>query len=354
MNKNLIVKDNSDQKIIMSENINLVFQKSNGYTIMFGKNEETYSDVGPFIADIEITTACKGIPDINGNYKVCPFCYKGNTSTGTYMTLEIYKNVLTNLNQNNTITQVALGIDSEANTNPDLEKILQYTRSVGIVPNLTVANLTEEKAKMLLKYVGAIAISRYDNKDVCYNTIELLTRLGLEQTNMHHLVSLENYDQILETLNDIKTDKRLSKLNAIVLLSLKKKGRGVGFNQLPIDKFKNIYEICINNKINFGFDSCSANKVFKVAKEFGNIDSIKNYIEPCESTCMSSYCNVNGVFFPCSFSEEIDGWETGIDLSVPIDFINDCWFHEKTVKFRNLLLDNLDENKCRQCPVYKI
>ena len=349
------VLDTDRFKIIDHPDISLKFNKENGYTIMEGNNEETYSPVGAFIADIEVTTSCKGIPDENGIKKPCAFCYKSNSPIGTYMNLETYKNVLNNLNQNNTVTQVALGVDSEADTNPDLEEIFKYTRSIGIVPNLTVANITDEKVDMLVKYIGACSVSRYSDKNYCYDSVKRLTDRGMTQINIHQLVAEETFDQIIETLDDIKTDPRLAKLNAIVLLSLKQKGRGEKFHRLSDDKFEIIYRRCIEQKIAFGSDSCGCNKLIDAAKKYGNYERIKDYAEPCESGLFSSYCNVDGIFFPCSFSENIEGWETGIDLSKPLkSFLEECWYHDKTVAFRNKLLNNLDCNNCRQCPVYKI
>lgn len=332
------VIDTEEMKKIYSEDINLVFRKKDGLTMMWGPNEETYSPIGPFIADIEVTTSCRGIK-VNGKYKVCDFCYKANNPNGTYMQLDTYKKVLNNLNQNNTITQVALGLDSEAETNPDLENILQHTRELGIVPNATVASLTEEKANMLLNYVGAIAVSRYEDKNVCYNTIKLLTDNGLDQTNMHIMLSAQTYDWVLETLEDIGSDERLNALNAIVFLSLKHKGRGKSFNSLTQEQFEHIYKICTDRNISFGFDSCTAHKVIAAAKKYGDYDKMKDLIEPCESYgSFSSYVNVEGKYFPCSFVEGEKDWEEGIDLSKDIDFIKDCWYNDTLVKYRNLSL----------------
>jgi len=352
------VYESDKVKMIKHKDLMLKFRKSDGYTEMSGNNEETYSPTGSFIADIEISTSCLGIPDVEtGVKKCCSFCYKANSPTGTYMTIDTYKKVLNNLNQNNTITQVALGIDSEGSQNPDLMKILEYTRSVGIVPNLTLANLTdasEEFVKNLVKNCGAISVSKYDNKDVCYDTVKLLTDAGLEQVNLHFCIHSDNFDDALETLNDILVDSRLSNLNAIVFLSLKQKGRGIGFQTLSQDKFNQLYKVCMDNEISMGSDSCGSCKMILASKEYGNYEEIKNFVEPCESSRMSEYINVHGEFFPCSFIENTVGWKTGIDVTGEIDLLNDVWYNERTVAFRNKLLNNLDCNRCTQCPVYKI
>ena len=69
--------------------------------------------------------------------------------------------------------------------------------------------------------------------------------------NIHCLLADETYDGVMELLDDMKTDKRLEGLNAIVFLSLKQKGRGIHFNKLEYDKFKTIIERCMNKHISF-------------------------------------------------------------------------------------------------------
>ena len=75
--------------------------------------------------------------------------------------------------------------------------------------------------------------------------------------------------------------------------------------------------------------------------------------EPCESTLFSSYFNTKGEFFPCSFIEGTEGWETGIDIvSNGATFLKDLWNEDRTKKFRAKTI------KCRECktscPVYEI
>lgn len=72
---------------------------------------------------------------------------------------------------------------------------------------------------------GSIAVSRYD-KEKTYNFIERLWSLGAKQINMHLLVAEETFDDIMETYDDFKKDKRLYNLSSLVLLFLKQRGRG--------------------------------------------------------------------------------------------------------------------------------
>lgn len=174
--------------------------------------------------------------------------------------------------------------------------------------------------------------------------------------NMHFMLAEETFDQAMITLHDILTDNRLAQLNAIVFLSLKRKGRGESFTPLSHDKFKQIVDFAIGNNIRIGFDSCSVFKYLSSVKEQPNFKQLEMYSEPCESSIFSSYFNVDGHFFPCSFSEGTGEWEKGIDATNCNDFLKDIWYHKKTNKFRNILVDSADKNNlgCRECPLFKV
>ena len=248
------------------------------------------------------------------------------------------------------LTQVAFGADATCTMNPDIWKIMEATREKGIVPNITVANITDEVADNLAKYCGAVAVSRYSNKDWCYDSVKRLTDRGMTQVNIHQLLSNETYDQVLETIADMKNDPRLEKMNAIVFLSLKPKGRGVKYNSLTMDQFKSVIDFSLESQINFGFDSCSANKFLATVKDSPNFKQYETNAEPCESSLFSTYIDVQGKFFPCSFSPDTDLWGSeGIDVANCEDFMKDIWYNERTNEFRKSLLENH-----RSCPLFKI
>jgi hypothetical protein len=246
------------------------------------------------------------------------------------------------------VTQIAFGVDAQCKTNPDTFRIFEYCRSHGVIPNVTVADVTVETARKLAKCCGAVAVSRYENKDICYNSVQKLVKAGCKQVNIHAMVSVETYEQVLETLKDYLADKRLEKLNAIVLLSLKQKGRGVNYHSLSFSKFKELVSFAFDRNIPIGFDSCSYHKFVKVigAKKRKKIDK---FCEPCESGLFSMYCNSAGQFFPCSFMEGKDDWVTGLDLVNIKNFYKEIWNNKKVVQWRKRLLANQ-----RACPCYKI
>lgn len=339
------IYENADKKLLRSETYNFNFDKKTGFFARWGKTKDEDPQFGmPEIADIEITTICGGPTKI----APCPFCYKKSTLTGTNMSIDTFTKVIERLCKS--ITQIAFGADSTLDSNPDIWKIMEVTRERGIIPNITVANISDEVADKLAKYCGAVACSRYSDKNLCYDSVKRLTDRGMTQVNIHMLISEETFDQVLESIADIKSDPRLAKLNAIVFLSLKQKGRGEHYNRISNDKFKMIIDMSIEAGISFGFDSCSANKFMESVKDHPKYSVYAQNSEPCESSLFSTYIDVHGKFFPCSFTPDNSVWgNEGIDVVECNDFIKDVWLHPKTIKFREILLENN-----RNCPLYKI
>lgn len=386
------------KKIYLSDSFNYIFDKQDGQTIIWGKTEQDDVDVSPFnmIVDFEITEKCSGI----GNYGPCKWCYKSNNPYDGYVTsLEEAKKVIDKLPRE--CTQIAFGTDAKLETNSEWYNIFTYAREKGFIPNVTVADLTFSKANLLMSVCGAVSVSRYQDKEICYNTISNLINSGFNQViyifkknkdvshftmnnydillkknihtkpekyvemtvhdfltyehateedikcfmnrffavNIHMLLSKETMPIVYETLNDIQYDERLKYVNAIVFLSLKRKGRGKGFHVVQQEEFENIIWKCHDLNINFGFDSCSANKFLKTITGT-NLENQKIYVEPCESGRMSFYINARGKGFPCSFAEGTKGWKTGIDVINCNDFIEDVWNNPKIQNFRELSIMN--------------
>ena len=348
----MIIGENEKIKLIRSKSYNYNFDKNTGYFARWGETQDDNPVFAPApeILDLEITDICEGI-----NGKVCPFCYKSNLPTNKKnMTFETFKIIFDKMIKSKLLTQIAFGVDSHCTSNPDVWKIMEYTRSNGVIPNVTVAQIDDDTADKLVKYCGAVAVSVYDDKDAAYDSIKKLTDRGMKQINIHRMIAKETYVKTIEVIDDIKSDPRLAKLNAIVFLSLKQKGRGIHFNKVDDMQFLGLIKHAMENKINFGFDSCTAPKFVKTAKILGIYDKVEKMIEPCESSLFSSYINVDGEFFPCSFTEGVEGWKKGIDVVNCEDFIKDVWNNEKVKAFREHLIKDLDCNQCRHCPVFDV
>jgi MoaA/NifB/PqqE/SkfB family radical SAM enzyme len=392
---NAIIKDNIEYKVLKSEKYNFIFNKKNGFFVRWGKGKydknvkfnkqeldlyvlwsniwdekivpkqflcdiKTDGDLSlglPEIADIEISTSCHGVKGIGP----CRFCYKSNLPTGDgNMTIQIFKKLLAKLPP--TVGQIAFGI-TDIDANPDMWDIFEYTKSNGIVPNVTINGdrMTPELFDKLSTTMGAVAVSLYD-KDLTYNAVKELTDRGMEQVNIHFMIAEQTFDNAIQLLKDYKTDKRLKRLNAIVFLSLKPKGRAIQseYTRLNDDKFKELIDFAFENDVPIGFDSCSQPKFIKSIKNRKNFKELEKYAESCESSIYSLYINSgeNGdpKFYPCSFSEKVKDdnidWEKGISILDCDDFIKDIWFSYRVRQFANITFDN--KTKGIACPMYNI
>jgi hypothetical protein len=340
------VEQNDKVKIVRSKNYNYNFDFNTGYFARWGKTKEDDPEMSPLpeILDFEITTSCTG-----PGGKLCSFCYKSNTPKGKNTSFETFKNVFDKINEEKILTQIAFGADATCRSNPDIWKMMEYCRANKVIPNITVADIDDETADKLAVNCGACAVSRYADKNYCYNSVEKLVKRGMTQCNIHQMISKETLSQAYETIEDYHSDPRLEGMNAIVFLSLKQKGRGTNHTPVSQEEFKQLVDLCFEKKINFGFDSCGANKFIKSIQGRENQKEMEMLAEPCESSCFSSYVDVDGKYFPCSFTPGTEGWEEGLDVVNCKNFVEDIWNHEKTINFRERLLKN-----CRNCPIYKV
>lgn len=360
------IGDSGRVKALDSQNYHYRFQLSDGMMLSWGKTVD--DDPGrcpvPNILDMEVSTKCwkagnkeAGLPSAGPH---CPFCYKSNNSNGEVMSFETFKHIFDV--QSKGLTQIAFGSGFYGIENPEIYRMMDYCREHGVVPNITVGAVTDETADEFAKRVGAIAISVYaDTKDIAYDSVKRMTDRGISQTNIHFMICEETFDRCKEVLNDIKTDPRLEKLNAIVMLSLKTKGRGASgsFHPLSQEKFDEICKFAMDNHIGLGFDSCSS---LKAARALDG--KFRNSIIPCESAGIeSSYISVKGMYYPCSFSEGVKtddvDWTEGIDVlacSNTEEFLDKVWNGEKTLTTQKLIYNTCKCNECniRTCPFYKV
>ena len=206
-------------KMFRSENYNYTFNKENGYFERWGKTFEDDPQIAPFpeILDLEISTGeCKGR---------CNFCYKLNGQPykeTKHMSLETFKEILKRFNPG--LTQIALGL-TNTTSNPDFWNILEECNKQSIIVNFTTHGLdiTPEIAKRVSKLCGAAAVSIV-NRDKSYNAVKLFTDEGMKQVNIHCMICKERLNFAHQLIDDIQTDERLKKLNAIVFLQYKPKG----------------------------------------------------------------------------------------------------------------------------------
>jgi len=348
-----VVKEDDKVKTVWSDSYKYIFEKSTGVFMRWGRTRDEdplFSPIGPEILDLEIS--------VNGCPNACPWCYKQNSNTPpTNMTFEQFCMILYKMPK--TLTQIAFGITG-VQTNPDFIRMLKLCRANGIIPNFTLTgiDLTEKLANQIAKLVGGLAVSVYNTgKDIGYNTVKMFTDRGVVQTNIHLMVSQETLDFVYEVLRDVKTDSRLEKLNAVVFLGVKPKGRAKdGFHSLTNEQYHSLVDYCFKNKLRFGFDSCSAPK-FEHAVKRGDLSWEHQKLlimmsESCESSLFSGYINVKGEFWHCSFSEDESNVEC-VNVLDAGDFLEDVWYSPAVKKFRERVLAT-QVNGCRKCVTYDL
>ena len=349
------VCEDQTTKIFMSEEANYFFNKKTGYMSTWGKtpDEDAVKFPAPTLLDMEVTTICKGVDG-----KPCPFCYKANTPNGENMSFKTFRDIFDKMPKS--ITQIAFGADAQATSNPDLFRMMSYARSNGVIPNITVAQITDETAEKLVKVCGAVAVSYYPkaNPDACLDSVYKLTSRGMKQVNIHMMISEDTLEDTFSLLDKCGTDKRLEGLNAVVFLSLKKKGRGTDYTVLSQDHFDEVVQYAMSKNIRIGFDSCSSYKSLKFfSKDEDALGRVKSSVISCESVLESCYINVDGKFFPCSFMEGEGDWKEGLDVLTCKDFVADIWNNPKTEEFRKSLLSNITDiegTPCRMCPFFEV
>lgn len=312
----------------------------NGFFARWGKTIEDdpdFSPVGPELLDIEISTICHG---------GCPHCYKSNLENGINMSFKTFKKMFKKFPKN--LTQIAFGI-GDIDGNPDLWKIMKYTRKNGVIPNITINGFrfNNKYAEKLANVCGAVAVSHYTDES-CFDAVKMLSDAGLEQVNIHKLVAVETLKSCMDLFDKIKVDPRLKDLNAVVLLGLKQKGRGVHYNTLGSNLFKILVNYGMSLNVPLGFDSCSAHKFLEAIEGREDYEQLEMLVEPCESSCFSYYINTDCIAFPCSFLEGEEGYE-GIDVLKSEDFLKDVWFAKSVKRFRKALIQN-----SRHCLHYNI
>jgi MoaA/NifB/PqqE/SkfB family radical SAM enzyme len=345
------VYDDAKVKTIASRAFNSFFDKRNGFFARWGATKEEdpqFCPIGPELLDIEVS--------IDGCPNKCAWCYKGNTdSKPTNMSFETFKAILDKMPK--TLAQIAFGITG-VQSNPDFVRMMEYTRACGVVPNFTLTgiDLTPELAAKCASLVGAVSVSVYPtDKNIGYDTIKTFTDLGVTQTNMHLMISEETMPFVYEVLEDRLIDERLRNMNAIVFLTAKPKGRAKGkYNAPSMEAYRKLIDFCFEREFAIGFDSCGASRFEVALADMKMPDAQRKQLamctESCESSLFSTYITVDGLCFPCSFSENEDDIES-IDVTEAEDFLKDVWYSQAASNFRRKLMADA-KNGCRFCPVY--
>ena len=346
----------SGLKRCISPRYNYLFDSASGAFARWGATQAENPAVGMLeIFDLEVSTICSGV-----GAGPCAFCYKSNGPRGRNMSFATFKAIFDLLPV--TLTQIAFGIgDLEAN--PDLLSMFDYCRvndhNPGVVPNLTIngVGLTPQWAADLAARCGAVAVSAYEPRDICYDAVAALSAAGLAQVNIHALVSIETLDRAKEIIADIVNDPRLAGVRALVLLALKPKGRGERYHTVTDPAiYRELIDLAAAAGVTLGFDSCTAPTYLAAVRDMPDFPMRAALAESCESDRFSGYANVEGKYWHCSFTEGRPGFEP-VDLLTVKDFNTEVWQASVVRAFRTRLLGGLSSHiseDCYRCPVYDL
>lgn len=194
----------------------------------------------PELVDMKITDFCP---------YGCEFCYQDSTLKGKHADTQSVKDCLLELSGLK-VFEVAFG-GGEPTLHPDFTEILEYTKSVGIVPNFTTRNLTwlKDPKNEYHKYATAFAYSVSTADDV--NRLDA----ALDGSNWRQSKSGYFYDINIhvvmgtvsrETFRHILSASEMCGFR-VTLLGWKNTGRGVNFTPQNYDWW---LEECQNRWIN--------------------------------------------------------------------------------------------------------
>jgi hypothetical protein len=175
----------------------------------------------PEFYDVAINDNCKGS---------CSFCYadsKPIINNNYNNALNSIKKFFEPMNMNQRPFQIAIGGKGEPTLHPDFCSILEYTHSLGIVPNYTTNGMfiTENNCMKIIeatkKYSMAVALSCHEHLEVFWKkAFELFFENNIK-TNFHIIISDKvSVDRFLNIYKEYK-----GKILYFVLLPLTAKGR---------------------------------------------------------------------------------------------------------------------------------
>ena len=317
------------------------FDPDTGFYMRTGILDEAGKDTGvdpfmtffPQLLDVGIMGHCHH--GLSGLCKSTGIkCYQsGGEINHPNMLLEDFKSIVDQ--SKGKVFQFALGGRGDPELHEDIEEILAYSRSNGIIPNMTTSGfmLTKEKAELIKKYCGAAAVSWYRN-DYTMRAIEMLLSLGVK-TNIHFVLDETSIDEAIDLLKNRKVPKGV---NRIIFLLFKPVGQGKEIKALSMEdpRTKEFFQLFDEDyALKYGgFDSCSVPAMINFTKKLD-----PNCFDTCEGGRYSAYITPDMKILPCSFDQE-NRW--AVDLKKYT--IAEAW---KSIQFEEFR--NHQRNACPDC-----
>ena len=329
-------------KHFANDTYEIFYNTDTGFELIQGINDNPDPTVLelPSLLDVGIMGGCPN---------QCSFCYQGDKSE-PHMTFENFKRIIDETKHH--VNQVALGGRGDPNLHPDFRRIVEYSRSNGVVPNYTTSGvgITEDHIETS-KLCGAVAVSDY-RKEESYRAINMFLDAGIK-TNIHFIFSNSSYQDVLKILWGGNPWQKLvprinpfpfEKINAVVFLLFKPQGRGKNLDWLPnklqLSTFADLIVSKPHAQVGIGMDSCLVNHVKQYAEKMPMYLDI--VVDTCEGARASMYITPSMFAKPCSFSDE--------SFEVPLrgTTIKDVWDNsDPFISFRK----DLEQNPCK-CPLF--
>ncbi len=208
----------------------------------------------------------------------------------------------------------------------------------------------------MMTRIVAVSCNKHE---VCYQGIEAFTREASDlQVNIHYILAEETIPGAYKLIDDVSKDARLKNFRdsggAIVFLKFKDKSRcGLMQPVTNMETFSALMGYAQQRNVALGFDSCGAPMYLKHINGDANEAKLRECVDTCCACLWSSYFNVYGYYYPCSFleGEAQEGWSDGIDVLCCNNFMRDVWFHPRVVEYRqhNLKCSKGGVNPCHYC-----
>ena len=307
----------------------------------------SYNPYGPEQLDCEISSKCYG-----PNGSPCVWCYKGSTPGGSIMAFETFVDLFNKLPQS--LATIAFQVNYDATSNPDFWKILDYCKNNSynrVAVAIIVAHVSQETANRLGKYINTAGVSRYADKDLCYNSVQYLINAGVI-TGVTVIGALENYNLINEVIDDLTSpthaDPRLARARFAIWM-LKKCGRGLNYTELPPAQLQTILQ---RYGQPLSYDRCSA-KLFFDNYPYNSINfdtkpadadaATSGLYWPCRQFLFNVFVNANGDISACFWltTPQRTVYPNIMNISAVTNFFTDVWYHPDVERFRADILYNL-------------